>query len=135
MNNIDNEKPKNARNWSGGTTRTPAGYIYERRVGHPRATRLGHYVMQHILRMEEHLGRYLEPMECVHHINGKKDDNDISNLQLMTLSEHRSHHGCKQMHDVVRGSKATPEHRQKVSEAKKIWWANKKLERRQAQND
>ena len=38
--------------------------------------------------MEEYLGRELKPDEIVHHIDGNKLNNDISNLQLVTRAEH-----------------------------------------------
>ena len=49
--------------------------------GHPHAS--GRWtVYVHRLVMEKHLGRYLDPKETVHHIDGNRANNDISNLML-----------------------------------------------------
>ena len=66
------------------------GYTIVRVEGHP-FTNNG-FIKQHRLVMERHLNRYLEHGEVVHHLNGKRSDNRIENLQLMTESEHNSFH-------------------------------------------
>ena len=38
--------------------------------------------------MEQAIGRPLTRRETVHHIDGDKLNNDVSNLQLMTYREH-----------------------------------------------
>ena len=68
--------------WKGGRTRHHAGYVMVRVPEHPRASRNGGYVFEHILVMEEVLGRYLGDGETVHHLNGVKDDNRRENLEL-----------------------------------------------------
>lgn len=77
-------------NWKGGTWRHSDGYIYEYAPNHPAAS--GGYVLQHRLVMEAHLGRYLTEDETIHHINGKKDDNRIANLQVVPHGAHMSYH-------------------------------------------
>jgi hypothetical protein len=67
-----------------GTFITKEGYIWIHKPKHPNAYN-GRYVPEHILVMEEHLGRYLNTAEeSVHHIDGDRSNNDISNLQLRT---------------------------------------------------
>lgn len=49
------------------------------------------YLLEHRWVMEQHLGRYLEPGEVVHHIDGNPLNNALSNLQLFaTQSDHIS---------------------------------------------
>jgi hypothetical protein len=69
--------------WQGGRTRHKAGYVMVWMPGHPR-TGKGQYVFEHILVMEEILGRHLLPEESVHHRNGVRDDNRPENLELWT---------------------------------------------------
>ena len=42
----------------------------------------------HRVVMEKHLGRALESNEVVHHIDGNKWNNDLSNLEVMSQADH-----------------------------------------------
>jgi len=66
--------------------------------GHPVRSNPYPYILEHRLVMEQHLGRYLEPDEVVHHIDGNPSNNAIENLRLCkNQAEHISnghpHHG------------------------------------------
>lgn len=50
--------------------------------------------------MEKELGRQLAPDEFVHHKDLNPLNNDISNLQIMSSSEHSSHH-MRKFHDTT----------------------------------
>lgn len=55
----------------------------------------GRSMRVHRLVMEQHLGRTLEIDEVIHHINGDKLDNRLSNLRLMTKPAHDKLHNGK----------------------------------------
>lgn len=67
------------------------GYVKVFVPDHPNASKDG-YVMEHVLVIEKHIGRYVEKDEVVHHINHIRDDNRIENLLLMTSKEHAAFH-------------------------------------------
>lgn len=84
----------NNANYRGGTI-TDTGYRKIRKIGHPRANSVG-YVREHILVMEEKLGRNLESGEVVHHINHNRLDNRPENLELKdSVSAHSKYHASK----------------------------------------
>jgi hypothetical protein len=71
---------------SGSGTVTKDGYVSLLRPDHPNAGKNGR-ILEHRLVMAKHLGRPLKQGETVHHRNGIRHDNDISNLELR-VSKH-----------------------------------------------
>ena len=50
------------------------------------------FMLVHRLIMEQHLGRKLTRGETVHHVDGNKTNNEITNLELMQLGKHSKLH-------------------------------------------
>jgi len=78
--------------WRGGR-RMQGGYVRIHNPSHPRS--LHGYVAEHLLVMEEMIGRPVTREENVHHKNHVKDDNSPSNLLLLSPSEHMAYHSNK----------------------------------------
>lgn len=74
---------------SGGRFVDKWGYIRVRTSNKAGQTA---YTAEHVLVMEESLGRKLESGEVVHHINGLKDDNRPENLVVTTRIGHMTIH-------------------------------------------
>lgn len=87
--NGHNARGKNHYKWKGGRRLDKDGYVLIWKPEHPNSDSDG-YVREHRLIMEQHLSRYLELREDVHHLNQIRADNRIENLQLMTHGEHSS---------------------------------------------
>lgn len=83
--------------YKGGDTCVYGSYVWEYLPGHPLQNHWG-WVAQHRLVGEDIAGRPLiqhpDPAvrECVHHRDENRLNNDPANLEVMTFSEHRSHH-------------------------------------------
>lgn len=84
-NNISIGKKKGADKWAAGLSLKPNGYVEITRGKHKGRG-------QHVVLMEEKIGRRLYSFECVHHKDFDRSNNDIDNLELMTRSNHTKLH-------------------------------------------
>jgi len=83
--------------WKGGREVSSQGYI--------RVWINGKRVLEHRYVMEQYLGRKLEKDEDVHHIDMVRDNNHISNLKLMTKSEHSTFHNMAKTPKIPRDNR------------------------------
>ena len=77
-------------NWKGGVY-VAGGYARVKVKEHPAKDKRG-YVLLHRLVMEDYLGRYLKDDEFIHHKDGDKLNNDLSNLELVYPEKHAKEH-------------------------------------------
>jgi hypothetical protein len=82
-----------------GERKLRCGYVVLYRPEHPMSDITG-YILEHRLVMSNHLGRLLLTNEDVHHIDENPLNNEISNLQVLTRSEHTTLHNNKK--EIVR---------------------------------
>ncbi len=81
-----------------GYSLKPSGYV-EITMGENKSR------SEHVVIMEQKIGRRIYANECVHHINGIRNDNRIDNLQLMTRSEHARLHALERVETIDRDKK------------------------------
>lgn len=83
---VSNRRGDKRYNWKGGRFLCPHGYVKILLPGHHRANQRG-YVYEHLVVMENKLGRRLTGKENVHHLNGDRQDNREENLELWSVSQ------------------------------------------------
>lgn len=112
LNRSDSRKGEKGSNWNGGRMTSKKGYVLLLCPGHHRANSKG-YVMEHIVVWENATGIPVPKNCCIHHLNGKKNDNRIENLCLMKFSAHTVFHHL--------GTHESEETKKKISEKRKIY--------------
>lgn len=79
--------------WKGGVFTDVRGYRLVHMPDHPGAQQPNGYVLEHRLIAERALARALSDDEDVHQINGRRDDNRLENLAVLSRRDHRLLHG------------------------------------------
>lgn len=91
--------------WVGGKFKDKDGYIRVSGKHEHHRSGIAGFVYEHILVMEQHLGRKIVWPEQVHHKNEDRSDNRVSNLKVVSPSGHHREHR-KHLHlDGSRGGK------------------------------
>lgn len=82
-----------SREWQGGRIKHSTGYMGVRVARddffYPMTGKDG-YILEHRLVMAKYMGRNLHSWEIVHHVNGKRTDNRLSNLRLIMADTHNA---------------------------------------------
>ncbi len=81
-----------------GTILANNGHLFTRSPNHPNRNKNNQVPLAHLI-METYLGRYLNIDEVVHHVDLNPLNNDIANLQLMKIGEHRHLHNSLRKRD------------------------------------
>ncbi len=91
----ESQKGENHPSWKGGTFISSDGYKMIHCPGYANtasSSKWAHYKKEHIVIVETALNRKLNPDEVVHHIDGDKLNNDLSNLFVTTKKAHHTLH-------------------------------------------
>lgn len=80
----------NSKNWRGGRYINSSGYVMvlNKHGSVGRSSGWENYRPEHIVVIEKHIGRKLEKDECVHHIDGDRQNNNIDNLVVIDSNKH-----------------------------------------------
>lgn len=87
---LQNEK---SATWKGGTYISSDGYRMIHIRNKNAKSKWEHYKKEHIVLIEQHLKRKMRKGEVIHHINGNKLDNNLTNLVVFSSDKlHRQAH-------------------------------------------
>ena len=103
--------------WKGGNPQTNDGYRLVYAPGHPLADKR-HYALEHRLVWHNAHGA-IPHRHHIHHIDGNRQNNALSNLVCIAPSDHGKHHGSRQ----------SAEKRRRISESLKRAWKTKRAHR------
>lgn len=86
--NIKSSAIARGETYAKGTSLKPNGYVEITRGPNKGKS-------EHRSKMEAHIGRKLLTSEHVHHKDKNRSNNELSNLELMTASDHAKHHALE----------------------------------------